>query len=107
VAGPDRPIRASTWVAAVAYSPDGSRLVSGSGDGVVGVWDAATGEELAMLAGHREAVTAVAYSPDGARIASALSDRTIRVWDARCGAEVAVMRGHERDVNDINRYCSN
>jgi hypothetical protein len=64
-------------VTAVAFSPDGSRIVSGAGErgergpGEVKVWDARTGQELLSLKGHTKGVTAVAYSPDGSRIASA------------------------------------
>ena len=101
MSGPDPLYATPTWVAAIAFSPDGSRLLSGSGDGAVRVWDAATGDELKSAAGHRRGVTAVAYSPDGALFASASSDRTIRVWDARDGIEVAVLRGHNREVNSI------
>ena len=52
----------------VAYSPDGRRIVSGSTDKTVRVWDAQSGVELACLRGHEGWVRSVAYSPDGRRI---------------------------------------
>ena len=70
----------------VAYSPDGRRIVSGSRDKTVRVWDAASGAELACLRGHEELVSSVAYSPDGRRIVSGSADKTVRVWDAASGA---------------------
>lgn len=56
-------------VLSVAWSPDGSMLVSGSLDGSVRIWDAATGKELRYLEGHESNVRSVAWSPDGSRLA--------------------------------------
>jgi WD40 repeat protein/tRNA A-37 threonylcarbamoyl transferase component Bud32 len=81
-------------VAAVAWSPDGKLLATaahyqeGSGSSVaineprlVKIWDAATGQALATLAGHRATVEALAWRPgDGARLATAGQDRTVRLW---------------------------
>ncbi len=66
----------------VAFSPDGRRLVSGSNDMSVRVWDVATAQEVLDLRGHTEQVTAVAFRPDGFGLASASADKTIRIWDA-------------------------
>ena len=67
---------------AAGFSPDGARIVSGSGDDTVRVWDAASGAELLVLRGHEDWVRAAAFSPDGARIVSGSWDNTVRVWDA-------------------------
>ncbi|MCV7355896.1 pentapeptide repeat-containing protein [Mycolicibacterium fluoranthenivorans] len=55
---------------AVAYSPNGARLVTAGDDGFVRVWDGATGEGLLTLAGHHGSVSVVIYSPDGSRVVS-------------------------------------
>ena len=54
-------------VSSVAFSPDGKRIVTGSQDQTVQVWDAARARSL-TLKGHTERVSSVAFSPDGKRI---------------------------------------
>ena len=77
----------------MAYSPDGRRIASASGDKSVKVWDAATGQEPLTLRGHTAIVQGVAYSPDGRRIASAGYDGTVKLWDAATGQEALTLRG--------------
>ena len=68
-------------VVSVAFSPDGSKIASGSWDNTVRLWDAENGEQLAVLRGHEGRVASVAFSPDGSRIASGSNDVTVRLWD--------------------------
>jgi WD40 repeat protein len=68
-------------LSALAYTPDGRRLLLGSWDHSLLLVDAATGREVLTLRGHTDAVTGVAFG--GGRIASAGRDRTVKVWDAR------------------------
>src|SRR5262249_58831813 len=79
----------STSVYAVAFSPDGRRLASGSGDRTVRVWDASSGKALLRLQGHTSQVVGVAFSADGKRLFSAGSDKALKVWDARTGRPLA------------------
>jgi WD40 repeat protein len=67
-------------VYAAAFSPDGTRIVSGSEDDTARVWDAVSGKELFVLPGHKDGVSSAAFSPDGARIISGSYDGTVRVW---------------------------
>ncbi len=76
----------SQSVSSVAWSQDGSRIVSGSLDNSLKVWDAASGKCVLTLAGHSQSVMSVAWSPpDGSRIVSGGSDATMREWDAVTG----------------------
>ena len=59
-----------SWVNAVAFSPDGKLLASGSDDRTVRLWDAGSGAPLQTLEGHGSEVRAVAFSPDSAPRAS-------------------------------------
>ena len=72
-------------VVSVSYSPDGSRIVSGSRDDTIRIWDSKSGECLLVLKGHEGDVSSVSYSPDGSRIVSGSHDDTIRIWDSKSG----------------------
>src|SRR5205807_1069769 len=74
-------------VESVTFSADGKRIVSGSLDKTVKVWDAHTGQETLTIEGHIGYVTSVAFSSDGRRIASGSYDNTVKVWDAQTGQE--------------------
>lgn len=80
-------------VMACAYSPDGSRIVSASGDHTLKVWDARTGRELLTLHGHSATVAAFAFSPDGTRIVSGSADQTLKLWDASTGTVIWTLVG--------------
>ncbi|KAG6826028.1 hypothetical protein H0H92_001386 [Tricholoma furcatifolium] len=88
-------------VNSVAFSPDGTQIVSGSHDYSVRVWDASTGEQVQELQGPNNAVYCVAFSPNGTQIASGSSDKSVRVWVASTGEQVRKLQGHTHWVTSV------
>jgi WD40 repeat protein len=80
-------------VRAVSWSRDGKRVVSGSEDTTVQVWDPFSGKNRLVLRGMAGAVYAVAWSPDGAQVASGTVFGTIEVWDIATQSNVYTVPG--------------
>src|SRR5712672_1379736 len=93
----------SQRVVSVAFSPNGSHIVSGSWDYTIRLWDAETGDPIGKpLEGHSSEVNSVACSPDGSRIVSGSEDKTIRLWDAETGDPIGKpLEGHSSAVNSV------
>ncbi|THU94423.1 WD40 repeat-like protein, partial [Dendrothele bispora CBS 962.96] len=87
--------REQNLILAIAYSPDGRHVASGSDDCTVRIWDTQTGKQVSQpLQGHTDWATSVAYSPDGRYVASG-SDHTVRIWDTQTGEQVGQpLHGH-------------
>ncbi|MCB0005360.1 MAG: hypothetical protein KDE04_02875, partial [Anaerolineales bacterium] len=86
---------------ALAISPDGQSLLTGSDDGLVTVWDLASGQIKGQFAGHRDAVIAVAFSPDGRQILSGSRDDSAILWDLVTGRILHRLEGHKGDVSGV------
>jgi WD40 repeat protein len=85
-------------VMSVCYSRDGRRIVSGSVDGTVKVWDAATGQVIRTLTGGP--VWTAAISPDGRWIAAA-DGMNVTVWDVTIGQRQRELTGHTQVVKGV------
>ncbi len=86
----------------VAWSPDGTRVVSGSNDFTVQVWSTANSSMPQLIYRHMQVVKAVAWSPDGKYIASASKDKTVEVRDADNGKLLYTFSGHKGPVNAVS-----
>ncbi|KAF8236925.1 hypothetical protein L208DRAFT_575613 [Tricholoma matsutake] len=91
----------SKQVRTVVFSPDGSRVVSGSDDNTVRIWNVATGESEAELKGHSGSVYSVVFSPDGSRVVSGSFDNTVRIWNVATGESEAELKGH----SGLGEFC--
>jgi WD40 repeat protein len=80
--------------ASLAISPDGRRIATGQTDGTARLWDAASGESIAIFKGHDGPVTSVAFSPDGRDLLTGGVDNTVRLWDTFTLALVTLFK-HE------------
>ncbi|KAG6867426.1 hypothetical protein C0993_002900, partial [Termitomyces sp. T159_Od127] len=88
-------------VTSVAFSPDGTQIVSGSSDGSVQLWDVLAGKQVYELQGHSRVVTSVAFSPNGTQIVSGSYDNSIQVWNASGGKQVQKLQGHTNRVTSV------
>lgn len=81
---------------------DGSRFLTGAGDGVLRVWDSKTGKELLALPGHTGTIGDITFSANGKYIATASADGTAILWDAGTGKEFLTLTGHTGWVSGVS-----
>ena len=85
----------------LAFSPNGNRLISGSGDKTVRIWDVNTQKTIHILKGHTEVIYAVAFSPDGTFAATGSTDDTFKLWNANSGSLIRTLKGHNDNVMSV------
>ncbi len=88
-------------VTALAWSPNGGRLASGSWDSTVHLWEVTTGARLLFYRGHMSGVTAVTWSPDRKSLASGSDDGVVQIWDAVTGQTLFTYRGHDQAITAL------
>lgn len=79
-------------------SPDGTRIVSVSGDETVKIWNAANGKEELALRGRPVSLESCNFSPDGRRIVAGTRDGEVAMWDAISGALLWSVKAHGRPI---------
>lgn len=85
---PMRDFSIGSRAASAALNTDGSVLAIGTKDGIVQLWDTASGQVIKSIAGHSDEVISLAFSPDSLHLASGSVDETIVVWDTASGTQV-------------------
>jgi eukaryotic-like serine/threonine-protein kinase len=85
----------------LALSADGKRLITGSDDKTIRLWDVSSGREVQRFNRHSAGITALAFRADTNQFASASRDQTVRLWDLRSGLEVETFEAHAGTVLDI------
>ena len=91
----------SADVFGLAFSPDNKRIVSGSHDNTVKIWDIESGECIKTLTGHKHLTYSVAFSPDGKMVASGSFDKTVKLWNAETGEEIRTLQGHQGQIRVV------
>lgn len=77
-----------------SFAPDGRRIVTTSDDKTARLWDAETGNQLAVLGRHKDVLRFAAFSPDGQMVITTSGDRTARLWSVNTNDELAALLGH-------------
>lgn len=92
----------TSHVRALAFSPDGQRLLSAS-TGQIILWDVGRGEPIRQLEGHAvsEDISGLAFHPDGRRALSGSFDDTAIIWDVETGQILDQLKGHSQDVHSV------
>ena len=94
-------------ITAIKITPDGQRVISGSYDKSLKVWDLSTGQELFTFEGHSGSIEALAVTSDCKRLVSGSSlvfgsaDNTLKVWDLTNGRQKFNLQGHSRSILEV------
>jgi WD40 repeat protein len=91
----------SSWVDAVALWSNPAIAATGHDDGVIRLWDVASGKMLRELGGHDRPISVLAYSADGSRLASAGEDRIICIWETATGRHLGTLSRHTDHIQDL------
>jgi RNA polymerase sigma factor (sigma-70 family) len=85
-------------VAALAFSADGKTLAATGLEGIIHLWEVATGKPLSHTAGHQGAVIGALFAPNGKTVVTRGEDRTLRLWDTTSGRELRCWAGWKEGV---------
>lgn len=95
---------ADVKVSATAVSPDSRMLGLGFSNGLVQLYDAASGKLFQAFTAHQAPVTGLSFTPDGKSLATASDDRTVKIWDTTGWKLTALLRGQSQPVTFIQWF---
>ena len=89
------------WIGAMAFTPDGKTLFSGSRDTTIKFFDMPQLTEIRTVKGHSGWVRALVVSPDGRVLVSAGDDQTIKFWEIATGRNIRTLKGHTGGIRAL------
>jgi hypothetical protein len=75
------------------------KLISGSSDSTIKIWDLQTGKELHTLNGHQDRI--ICMTTFNGKLISGSLDKTIKIWDLKTGLELQTLNGHQGGISCI------
>jgi WD40 repeat protein/serine/threonine protein kinase len=99
----DSRLKFSTWVGAVAFSPDDKTLLTTEGTGILRFWNTSTGQQKCVISRKNlnAAFSSVVFSPDGKSLAVGSTDGPIRFLDADSGRQLKELIGHTDRIHSL------
>lgn len=94
-------LRTGESVTALAFSPDGKRVLIGTIEGKIQLQDIESNKPIAHFVGHQDTITSMQFSPDGNTVITGSDDDTAILWDAHTGRIMHILKGHIDEVFDV------
>ncbi|MBT31266.1 MAG: hypothetical protein CMO01_16550 [Thalassobius sp.] len=85
----------------VTINPSHTTIATTASDGVIKLWDIASGRILRTLDGHSSKVNAISFSSDGKLLVSGSYDQTVKVWEVSTGMNIQTLEGHTSPIQTV------